>query len=123
MTGSAGAGESLPNGPLRLFPGSAQIAFDSGAVVALTVPAEVEILGRNRLFVRSGRIPPFVPPTAKGFTVGSPSGEVVDLGTEFTVNVDARNRTAIYVVDGQLDVAAGNASRSGPLRMTQGFGT
>lgn len=119
----ARAGESLPEGPLRLLAGSAQIAFDSGAVVALTAPAEVEVLGRNRLFVRSGRITPFVPPTAKGFTVVSPSGEVVDLGTEFTVNVDARGRTAVYVVDGEVDVAAGHASRPAPLRMTQGFGT
>jgi hypothetical protein len=119
----ARAGESLPEGPLRLVAGSAQIAFESGAVVALTAPAEVEILGRNRLFVRSGRIAPFVPPTAKGFTVVSPSGEVVDLGTEFTVNVDARGRTAVYVVDGEVDVAAGHASRPAPLRMTQGFGT
>lgn len=115
--------ESLPEGPLRLIAGAAQIAFDSGAIVALTAPAEIEILGRNRLFVRSGRIAPFVPPTAKGFTVVSPSGEVVDLGTEFTVNVDARGRTAVYVVDGEVDVAAGHASRPAPLRMTQGFGT
>jgi hypothetical protein len=117
------AGESLPEGPFELIAGSAQIAFDSGAVVAITAPAEVEILGRNRLFVRSGRVTPFVPPAAKGFTVISPSGEVVDLGTEFTVNVDARGRAAVYVVDGEVDVAAGHGPRPAPLRMTQGFGT
>jgi hypothetical protein len=117
------AGESLPEGPFELITGSAQIAFDSGAVVAITAPAEVEILGRNRLFVRSGRVTPFVPPAAKGFTVISPSGEVVDLGTEFTVNVDARGRAAVYVVDGEVDVAAGHGPRPAPLRMTQGFGT
>jgi ferric-dicitrate binding protein FerR (iron transport regulator) len=116
-------GQHLAPGPLRLEAGSAQIRFESGAVVTLNAPSEIEVLGGNRLFLRDGNIIPFVPPAAKGFTVVSPTGEVIDLGTEFSVSVDARGRTDVYVLDGEVDVAPGHADRGPPVRMTQGFGS
>jgi hypothetical protein len=116
-------GAAVPQGPLRLLSGAAQIAFESGALVTLNGPAEIEVLGSSRLFLRSGRIVPFVPPAATGFTVVSPTGEVIDLGTEFSVNVDASGRTEVYVLDGEVDVAQGHADRGAPLRMSQGFGS
>jgi hypothetical protein len=116
-------GSAVPQGPLRLLSGAAQIAFESGALVTLNGPAEIEVLGSGRLFLRSGRIVPFVPPAATGFTVVSPTGEVIDFGTEFSVNVDALGRTEVYVLDGEVDVAQGHADRSAPLRMSQGFGS
>jgi hypothetical protein len=116
-------GAAVPQGPLRLLSGAAQLAFESGALVTLNGPAEIEVLGSSRLFLRSGRIVPFVPPSATGFTVVSPTGEVIDLGTEFSVNVDASGRTEVYVLDGQVDVAQGHADRGAPLRMSQGFGS
>jgi len=75
--------------------------------------------------LRSGQITPYVPPSAHGFTVVSPSGEIVDLGTEFTVGVDATGRTDVFVIDGEVDVASGHtrAHHDTPLRMTQGFGS
>jgi ferric-dicitrate binding protein FerR (iron transport regulator) len=116
-------GDEIADGPLRLEAGSAQLRFESGAVVTLNGPSEIETLGPNRLFLRNGNIVPFVPPTAKGFTVVSPTGEVIDLGTEFSVSVDARGQTDIYVIDGEVDVAAGHSAPADRLRMTQGFGT
>lgn len=116
-------GQQLASGPLRLEAGSAQIRFESGAVVTLNAPSEIEVLGGNRLFLRDGNIIPFVPPAAKGFTVVSPTGEVIDLGTEFSVSVDARGHTDVYVLDGEVDVAPGHADRGTPFRMTQGFGS
>lgn len=116
-------GAAVPQGPLRLLSGAAQIAFETGALVTLNGPVEIEVLGASRLFLRSGRIVPFVPPVATGFTVVSPTGEVIDLGTEFSVNVDASGRTDVYVLDGQVDVAQGHADRSAPMRMSQGFGS
>jgi hypothetical protein len=116
-------GAAVPQGPLRLLSGAAQIAFELGALVTLNGPAEIEVLGSSRLFLRSGRIVPFVPPAATGFTVVCPTGEVIDLGTEFSVNVDASGRTEVYVLDGEVDVAQGHADRGAPLRMSQGFGS
>lgn len=118
-------GEVVPQGPIRLVSGEAQITFASGAIVTLHAPAELEVLSAERVFLRHGRITPFVPPAAHGFTVVSPSGEVVDLGTEFTVGVDAAGRTDVFVIDGEVDVASGHdrPREDRPLRMTQGYGS
>jgi len=120
-----GQGNHVASGPLRLAEGSAQITFASGAIVAVHAPTEIEILSADRIFLRSGRITPYVPPSAHGFTVVSPSGEIIDLGTEFTVGVDAAGRTDVFVIDGEVDVASGHtrARHDAPLRMTQGFGS
>jgi hypothetical protein len=120
-----GQGNHVASGPLRLAEGSAQVTFLSGAIVAIHAPAEIEILSADRVFLRSGRITPYVPPSAHGFTVVSPSGEIIDLGTEFTVGVDAAGRTDVFVIDGEVDVASGHtrAHHDAPLRMTQGFGS
>jgi len=119
-----GQGNHVASGPLRLAEGSAQITFLSGAIVAVHAPTDIEILSADRVFLRSGRITPYVPPSAHGFTVVSPSGEIIDLGTEFTVGVDAAGRTDVFVIDGEVDVASGHtANRDDMLRMTQGFGS
>lgn len=114
-------GRALPSGSIGLSAGTAQITFPSGAVVAVHAGAEFELLGPNRIFLRAGRVTPYVPPSAKGFTVVSPGGEVVDFGTEFTVGVDRDGRTDVFVIDGEVDVAGGHARDGQPLRLTQGF--
>lgn len=116
-------GEAITTGPLQLTAGSAQLEFASGAKVVLTAPADVEVLSPSRLFLRSGSITPFVPPTARGFTVVCPSGEVVDLGTEFSMQVDASGKADVYVIDGEVDVAVGHGPTAGRRRLTQGFGS
>jgi ferric-dicitrate binding protein FerR (iron transport regulator) len=116
-------GRAVGVGPLRLESGNAQITFPSGAVVAMQPGAEVEILGPNRLFLKVGQVTPFVPPAAKGFTVVSPSGEVIDFGTEFSVHVGRDGQTDVFVIGGEVDVTGGQSGRDTPLRMTQGFAT
>lgn len=116
-------GRPVGDGPLRLESGNAQLTFPSGAVVAMQPGAEVEVLGPNRLFLRAGQITPFVPPAAKGFTVVSPGGEIVDFGTEFSVQVGRDGQTDVFVIGGEVDVAGGHAGRETPLRVTQGFAT
>lgn len=116
-------GEAVSAGPLRLTAGSAQVAFSSGAKVVLTAPVEVEVLSAGRMFLRSGSITPFVPPGARGFTVVCPSGEVVDLGTEFSMRVGPDGKADVYVIDGEVDVAAGHGPAVEWLRLTQGLGS
>lgn len=121
--GVVARGAALPSGPLRLAQGAAMVRFSSGALVTVNAPAAVEILGPNRLFLRQGGIVPFVPPKASGFTVVSPNGEVIDLGTEFSVRVDRDGGTDVYVIDGEVDVAGGHGPPQERLRLTQGFAT
>lgn len=114
-------GKPVAPGPVRLVRGSAQITFASGAVVAIHAPASVEVLGGNRMFLRSGRVTPYVPPSAKGFTVVSPSGEVVDFGTEFSIDVGDDGKTDVFVIDGEVAVAGGHGQPAKPMHLTQGF--
>lgn len=116
-------GDMLPSGVVRLERGAAQVRFARGAVVSLNAPVEFEVLGDNRLFLRSGRITSSVPAEAHGFTVVSPTGEVVDFGTEFTVGVDRDGKTDVYVVAGEVDVAGGHSVLEERVRLTQGFAT
>lgn len=113
-------GERVAAGAVGLLAGTAQVTFASGAVVSIRAPAKVEVLGDNRLFVRSGRVTPYVPPAAKGFTVVSPSGEVVDFGTEFSIDVRTDGRTDVFVIDGEVAVAGGHGQATA-LQLTQGF--
>jgi hypothetical protein len=115
------AGSELPTGPLALFEGTAQLTFASGAIVAVQGPAEFETLGHNRLLLRKGRITPFVPEAARGFTVVTPTGEVVDLGTEFSMSVAVDGKTDVFVIDGEVDVGQGQLATAAPMRLSQGF--
>jgi hypothetical protein len=115
-------GAEVAAGPLRLVAGSAQLRFRSGAFVTLSGPAEIEVLDGNSLFLRSGRIIPYVPKSAKGFTVVSPTGEVIDLGTEFAVSVDANGQTDVHVIAGDVQLARGRVAEGTFLTMKQGFG-
>lgn len=115
-------GAAIAAGPLRLVAGSAQLRFASGAFVTLSGPAEIEVLDGNSLFLRSGRIIPYVPKSARGFTVVSPTGEVIDLGTEFAVSVDADGQTDVHVIAGDVQLARGRVAEGTFLTMKQGFG-
>jgi len=113
-------GTTLPSGPLRLDRGAVQLTFCDGAIVTMNAPAEVELVNDSRVFLRRGRLVPLVPPQARGFTVLSPGGEIVDLGTEFSVNVDASGAADIDVIDGEVVVAEGTAVDSIRRHLTLG---
>ena len=93
---------------LRLQRGLAEVEFDRGARVILKGPAALELLSDNEVRLISGSMTAKVPAPAHGFTVHSPQGKVVDLGTEFGVSVDGPGTTSVRVFSGALTAAAGN---------------
>jgi len=97
-------GMALEPGRLQLRAGSAEVLMQSTAVVTLLGPADVEMLGPNRCRLNRGRIIAAVPPSAHGFTVETPTQTVVDLGTNFGVEVDATNNTRVHVFEGRVEV-------------------
>src|SRR6185295_13692301 len=90
-------GARLAPGPLRLSRGSAVLLFDSGAVVALQGPADFGVESRGSARLRHGRITVRAEQDASGFTVHTPAGEAVDLGTEFAVDVALSGTTEVHV--------------------------
>jgi FecR protein len=93
---------------LRLERGLAEVEFDRGARVILNGPSALEMVSDNEVRLLSGSITVKVPVAAHGFTVHSPQGKVVDLGTEFGVSVDGPATTSVRVFSGALTAASGD---------------
>ena len=100
---------------LELLTGWAKIRFHSGAVVTLKSPARFLISGDKRITLDSGlgRIEVHNV-AAQGFAVSVPNGvELVDLGTEFVVDVKERDgETSVdaRVVQGRIQITTGNGA-------------
>ena len=92
----------LANRTLQLRQGRAELKFDQGATVTIEGPAEWFVDGANGATLHSGKLIAKVPPQAVGFTVRTPTAKIVDLGTEFGVEVDAHKQTDVYVIKGKV---------------------
>jgi hypothetical protein len=119
------AGETLPPGRFRLDHGFAQIEFFSGATLLVEGAAELEIVSAWEARCLSGKVRVRVPPAARGFRLIAPGMKLVDLGTEFAVNVDGARRSAdVHVFEGEVvahpagqpevSLRAGGGLRGGP---------
>jgi hypothetical protein len=100
---------------LRLRRGLAEIEFDRGARVILQGPAGLELVSGTEVRLLDGTLTARVPLAARGFTVLSPRGKIVDLGTEFGLSVDEAGATTVRVFDGFVAVsplAAGRAPQA-----------
>lgn len=95
-------GQSISPGVMELASGLVQIDFFCGATMILEGPAKFEIKDANTGFVHNGKLRVFVPERAKGFTVVSKQCEVIDLGTEFAMDVKANDDAEIHVLDGKV---------------------
>jgi hypothetical protein len=96
-------GDTLKAGPLVLAKGLAQIEFFSGATLVVEGPAEFEIVSPWEVLLRYGKARVHAPPAARGFQVRTPGLKLVDLGTEFGVEVDRTAREArVAVFSGEV---------------------
>jgi hypothetical protein len=105
-------GATVPPGPLRLQSGLVQLEFYSGAALVVEGPADLELLATNRLRCRAGKVRATVPPQAHGFTILSATAELVDLGTEFGMEVAPNGATEVHVFAGKVEVHDARPNRS-----------
>lgn len=99
------SGVGLQQGSLELLHGTATLTFESGAIVSLEAPAEIELVSDMRAIVKHGRVVAEVPEKAIGFRLDTPDLEVKDLGTVFAVSVDRKGGTSqVDVIDGEVEV-------------------
>lgn len=99
--GAMPEGQRILQGRLRLLEGAAALLFDSGAVMLLAGPTDLDLESRGRALLRSGKVT-VEASEAYGFTVRTPKGEVVDLGTEFAVAVESGGATEVHVLQGEV---------------------
>jgi concanavalin A-like lectin/glucanase superfamily protein len=98
-------GSVLSAGRLRLQSGRLTLAFFSGVWLTVEGPADLELLAADRVQCRQGKLRARVPHGAEGFTVLAADYEVVDLGTEFAVNLEPDGRSRVMVFEGQAAVS------------------
>jgi len=117
-------GDPLGAGTLQLDAGFAEIKFRDGALVVLEAPARFEVLAPDRGYLHFGRLVALADAASVGFTLRTGSAEVVDLGTEFGVEVDLDGSTVVQVFDGEVlaSIAAdgGGLASNDRRRLTAG---
>jgi hypothetical protein len=98
-------GDVVTPGRLRLRQGRLTLAFFSGVSLTVEGPADLELLAANRLFFHRGKLRARVPRGAEGFTVLAAGYEVVDLGTDFGMNLEPGGKSQVMVFEGEAAVS------------------
>ncbi|HOM61473.1 MAG TPA: NPCBM/NEW2 domain-containing protein [Anaerohalosphaeraceae bacterium] len=101
------AGERVSVRPCDLVSGFVSIQFDSGVNVVLEGPAQFKLISENQMRLFSGKVFAAVPNTAIGFVVDCPGSRVVDLGTQFGLEVKPAGTAEVHVMKGKVNLVAG----------------
>ncbi len=99
-------GDVLPAGMLEFDQGVAEIDFFCGATLIVEGPAILNVESDWLVRVARGRLRANVPPAARGFMVKAAGSTIVDLGTEFALDVGAEN-AHVEVIDGEVELRGG----------------
>jgi hypothetical protein len=99
------SGDSVRTGDsVRVSSGSMKLGYESGTVVTLHSPGLYEVLSPMETRILLGKLTAKVAKGGEGFSVITPRATVVDLGTEFGVEVNDVGATDVVVFDGAVDV-------------------
>lgn len=97
-----GVGDGVPAGRLELSGGSMAITLVNGVRLGVAGETSLDIVNKNRCFLRSGTVTADVPPQAIGFRIESHQLNVIDLGTRFGVFVDEES-AEVHVIEGEVE--------------------
>lgn len=98
-------GDVLGARRLWLRHGRVVLSFLSGVTLTVEGPADLDLIAIDRVFCRTGKLRARVPAGAEGFLVTSANSGVTDLGTEFSLALDANGRSRVVVVEGAAELA------------------
>ncbi|MCM8525925.1 MAG: FecR domain-containing protein [Lentisphaeraceae bacterium] len=96
-------GQAVGQEKLRLKKGIVHLEFFCGASVILEGPAEFDVNSSWEGFCHKGKLRANVPPAAHGFRIDTPKNKIVDLGTEFGVNVGSEEESVV-VFEGEIEL-------------------
>lgn len=91
---------------ITLNQGVAELELPSGVKAIIEGPATFRLTGKNRLDLTGGHSWFRVPKGAEGFTVTAPRFEVVDLGTEFGIDLREDLPASVHVLAGKVEARA-----------------
>lgn len=110
--------QGFREGELALEGGIAQLSFRNGAQIVLEGRCGFEIIDEMTVVLTHGKMWAYCPEDAYGFKVLAPNGrEIIDLGTEFGIEISSSGTTNVHVFDGLVDVISPNSK---PQRVTAG---
>lgn len=114
-------GSHIGNQPISISAGSLEIVTTRGARIAIEAPAQFQFESAQRLHLFSGRLSADVPPSATGFTVITPTGEAVDLGTKFGIDISETGTAEVHVFEGEVIAQSANGGNRQNLRDGEAF--
>ena len=109
-------GMTVAPGPLKWDSGIVQLEFYCGATVVVEGPASLRVVNDMQIVCESGKLRANVPEPARGFAVLAPSVELVDLGTEFAVEVNEAEDTEVHVFNGRVELYDAKSNRDESTR-------
>jgi ferric-dicitrate binding protein FerR (iron transport regulator) len=104
---------------LLLAQGRVMATLVSGAHIIVDGPAEIRLEGVNRIWLESGRIGVAVPVQATGLIVDCAIGQFVDLGTDFTINLDPNAGCELHVFSGMVELTP-HGAEDRPVSVSMG---
>jgi hypothetical protein len=84
--------------------GSVELTFDAFAKVKVFGPAKFKIKDAKLIACTRGRVTTQVDEGGQGFTIETPKARIVDLGTEFGVDIAESGDTQVVVFQGSVDL-------------------
>lgn len=105
---------------LDLLAGAAELRFAGGARLVVQGPSRLQILARGQARLHAGAVAASIAERARGFILSMPHAEVIDLGTEFSVAVDAQGAAEVHVLSGEVLLQPHNLSQAQETRITAG---
>ncbi len=106
--------------PYILDKGIVKLLYDEGVDVLIEGPAEFQVLAKDRVGLKYGKVYSIVSNGGLGFSVYTDNAKVIDLGTEFGVLVDSNGDTDIHVVKGKTMLIAGGESDTVSMEIQKG---
>lgn len=110
------AGMVIRDKEYHIEAGTVELLTARGVRVVIEAPAEFRFESVQRLHMTKGRLAADVPPEGKGFTVITPSGDAVDLGTRFGVDVSDLGAAEVHVFEGEVIAKAHGDGEKKSLR-------
>ncbi len=95
-------GDAVRQRVLTLKEGCAELTLVNGVRLILEAPVTLDLSDTRRVLLKAGSLVATVPRQAQGFTVITPSSEVVDLGTAFGISVDQGGGSEVCVLEGTV---------------------
>ena len=110
-------GDVVAAGRLRFRSGRATLSMLSGVILVVEGPADLELISLDQVYCHQGKLRARVPKGVEGFLVSGPGSAVLDLGTEFGLNIKPDGTSRGKVFEGEVEAAV--LSATGTMRRSQ----